>query len=81
MPIAKPIAELNFSLDVKREIALGTIINSVHQPSKKIFTFTISSAESAQITPAAINMMPQSMDLFFFIFLLLSENNNIFTLL
>ena len=46
----------------------GTIINSVHQPSKKISMLVIPSVLSANIKPIDISKTPIRMFLIFFIF-------------
>ena len=66
-PIIKNIKEdillLPFS---KKDMALGTIINNVHHPSKKIFMSATPVLLSPQITPININTIPHNILLKFF---------------
>ena len=68
-PTVRPTAALILSGEVKSEIVQGTMIKSVHQPSKKIFTSMSPSEDSAQQSPAAIRIIPKMIAFDFFIIL------------
>ena len=58
----------SFSFSVTRLMALGIIINSVHQPSKKMSKLNSPSALPPKITPSAIIAIPQIIGLICFMF-------------
>ena len=67
-PTAIPMMLPVFSRSVNKPMAQGTIINNVHQPSKKTLIFVILNSFRAHITPAAIKTMPHNTLPAFFIF-------------
>ena len=67
-PMASPMILPVFSLSLKIPMKQGTMINSVHQPSKKISMSVIPKAFKAKITPAKINAIPHKILLIFLIF-------------
>lgn len=69
-PQAKKARLLSFSLSVIKLIKLGTMMNKVHQPSKKMSILNKPRAFPPNITPSAMTAKPQMIGLMRFILLL-----------
>lgn len=57
----------NLSFSVKRLMTLGTMMNKVHQPSKKMLKLKSPNALRPKIRPSAIMATPQIIGLICFI--------------
>ena len=67
MPAAREPRLDNFSFSVKRLMTLGTMINKVHQPSKKMSRLNNPRALPPKMIPSAMMAMPQMIGLICFI--------------